>query len=125
MKCCEYGSWGLYYKTFYSKNCCRICWQGWSLPEWSHLQDSTRLALSVAYKHYTRVEVNGRANTLAYYDLGTITAVKCFIVQAPVVDQIKHFRSYFTHTFCKLDRFRASRKIFYSNKMVQLTKMSA
>ena len=29
------------------------------------------------------------ANTLAYYDMATITAVKSFIVQAPGVDPIK------------------------------------
>jgi hypothetical protein len=43
------------------------------------------------------------ANTLAYYDTATITAVKNFIVQGPGVNLIKLFWSKFNYTFCKLD----------------------
>ncbi len=32
-------------------------------------------------------------NTLAYYDMATVTSVKGFIVQAPVVSVIKFFRA--------------------------------
>ncbi len=36
------------------------------------------------------------ANTLAYYDTGTITAVKSFIVQAPGANVIKLFMAVIT-----------------------------
>ncbi len=39
----------------------------------------TLVGSSLAYKYQTNVEV---ANNLAYYDTATITAVKCFVVQA-------------------------------------------
>ncbi len=45
------------------------------------------------------------ANTLAYYDTATITAIKCFIVQSPGVYLIKLFSTKFAHTFCELDHF--------------------
>jgi hypothetical protein len=37
----------------------------------------TRLGSRLAFKYKTRVEVT---NALAYYDLESITAVKCFVV---------------------------------------------
>jgi hypothetical protein len=43
------------------------------------------------------------ANTLAYYDTATITAVKSFMVQAPEANQTRVFWSKFTHCFSKLD----------------------
>ncbi len=46
------------------------------------------------------------ANTVAYYDTATITAVKSFIVQAPGANPFKTIQSKFTLTlYCKLDRF--------------------
>jgi hypothetical protein len=53
-------------------------------------------------------------NTLAYYDKAKITAVECFIVQAPGGDLIKTFWCKFTHTFCKLDNFTC-RRFFVSD----------
>ncbi len=47
------------------------------------------------------------ANTLAYFDMATITAVKCFIVQAPGLDPIR-LNLILTCSVCKLNHFKAA-----------------
>ena len=89
--------WGLYHKTFYGRNCCHIkisqsvckshslppqsnIWrQGWSLPEWNYLHDST---LMVGSKPCPQVLDQGvSVKHSAYQDAAIIMAVRIFIVQ--------------------------------------------
>jgi hypothetical protein len=53
------------------------------------------------------------AKTLAYYDTATITAIKCFIVQAPEVNLINHFWCRSTYSFSKFDLFIALQQILF------------
>jgi hypothetical protein len=58
-----------------------------SLPqEWNPLKGSALEGSSLAWKYQTRVEVG---NTIAYYDMVSITNVKCFIVKATETNCIK------------------------------------
>ncbi len=50
-----------------------------------------RGSTNLASKYKARVELTNRANTLAFYDTATITAIKIFKVQAPGVIVIKTF----------------------------------
>jgi hypothetical protein len=62
------------------------------------------------------------ANTLAFYDTATITAVKSFIVQAPGVDLIKKFWCKFIYSFCRLDLFISIQKILLFIKWLSFQK---
>jgi hypothetical protein len=68
------------------------------------------------------VDVNSSANTLAYYDITIISALKGSIVQAPGANLVKILWSKVNHSSCKLYHFGATGKIVYSNETVQLTK---
>ncbi len=71
------------------------------------------------------------ANTLAYYDTATITAVKSFIAQAPVLKFVNYglkrfltlvtgahpIKSQLTHSLRKLDHFRTAEKIVFNYEM--------
>ncbi len=50
---------------------------------------STQFVSSLACSYQPSVEVNGRGNTLAYYNMATITSVKGFKVQAPVIAELE------------------------------------
>ncbi len=58
------------------------------------------------------------ANTLAYYDAASITAVKKFYS----TDSYKTFGSKFNHSFGKLDRSIVALYFYYCTKTVWLTK---
>ncbi len=97
-------------KLFYSSNCCcivtsqsvclclsvppqyNICRQGWSLPQWSPLLDSTLMEGS---QDCPQILDQGGSEwqwqTLAYYDKAKFTSVKCYIVQTPGDNPIKLF----------------------------------
>ncbi len=90
-----------HFETFYGSICCcklisqsvchshslppqsNICGQGWSIPEWNPLLDSTPM---IGSQHCPQILDQGGSvevtNTRAYYDTATITAVKSLTVQA-------------------------------------------
>jgi hypothetical protein len=57
--------------------------KGRRLPEWSTLHNSNRGLLGLPANIRLGWKWMAVANTLAYYCTATITAVMCFIVQAP------------------------------------------
>ncbi len=102
------SSWGLYQKTFYSSNCCRVVISQsvchfLSLPPWPNTcgqdQEPTISAESSMGLYSGMIEPcpqildQGRSDrkwqTLAYYDTATIIAIKSFVVQVPVVIMAK------------------------------------
>ncbi len=53
------------------------------LFKWYPVRGSTLVGSSDAWKEYNKVEMTNMANSLAYYDTNTISAVKSFIVHVP------------------------------------------
>ncbi len=64
---------------------------------------STLVGSILAYKYWTRVEVNGSGKHSSYYDTATITGVKFFILQPTRVNPIKNLRSKFMDFRNKLE----------------------
>ncbi len=133
-------TWGLYYKTFYGSNCCRIiirqCFCHFlSLPPGlifigktrrpllaqSPVWGSTLVSPSLAPKYQITVEV---ANTLAYYDKATITAIKSFIVQAPRPGTVGLANLQYSNTLSFVCHYKLCKKRFdVQNKLNFLLKI--
>ncbi len=81
-----------------------------SLPECGHLMGLHSNANLQAFPAHIRLGWmrEAVANTVAYYVTATITAVKCFIVQAPAgTNVIKHFFSItvgYPQTLCQAEK---------------------